>query len=160
MLEKHERKYNLLIYGVPVPTATTGGEENITQTLHTFFNEKLNIDKETIQKLATANAHRLSVNKSSDGDTYGPPAIIVRFLHFPHRELIMSKRFNLPKGVKMKIWSDLPKVMKKERSRLSHIAYTIRKDEKLQTRIREEEIKLILETRKVKTHKWSVIKNI
>jgi sensor histidine kinase YesM len=45
--------------------------------------------------------------------------------------------------------------MKEERFLLSHVAYTIRKNEKLQTRIRDNGAHMMLETRKSISDKWS-----
>ena len=44
--------------------------------------------------------------------------------------------------------------MREERFLLSHVAYKIRNNEKLQTRIRDDGVHMMLETRKSISDKW------
>ena len=84
----------------------------------------------------------------------GPKPIIVRCLHFGNKQLVMSRAHKLA-GKQIRILDDLPVSMKEERFLLSHVAYTIRKNEKLQTRIRDDGAHMMLETRKSISDKWS-----
>ena len=52
LLEKHDRKYNCLVYGIP-----DKNDENIFETLRTFFEEDLGIESSRIDEIGTANAH-------------------------------------------------------------------------------------------------------
>ena len=58
-------------------------------------------------------------------------------------------------GKQIRILDDLPVSMKEERFLLSHVDYKIRKNEKLQTRIRDDGAHMMLETRTSISDKWS-----
>jgi hypothetical protein len=58
-------------------------------------------------------------------------------------------------SAEFQVLDDLPVSMKEERFLLSHVAYKIRKNEKLQTRIRDDGAHMMLETRKSISDKWS-----
>jgi hypothetical protein len=66
----------------------------------------------------------------------------------------MSRTHTLS-GKQIPILDDLPVSMKEERFLLSHVAYKIRKNEKLQTRTRDDGAHIMLETRKSISDKWS-----
>ena len=59
-------------------------------------------------------------------------------------------------GKHIRILDDPPVSMKEERFLLSHVAYKIRKNEKLQTGFRDDGAHLMLETRKGISDKWSL----
>jgi len=144
LLEKHERKYNILIYGID----DRDQDENIYAVTRHLFTQELEIDHRKAQAIPIANAHRLPTRSK------GPKPIIVRFLHFGDKQLVMSRAHKLA-GKQIRILDDLPVSMKEERFLLSHVAYKIRKNEKLQTRIRDNGAHMMLETRKSISDKWS-----
>ncbi|CAG2230944.1 unnamed protein product [Mytilus edulis] len=144
LLEKHDRKYNILIYGID----DTKKDENVYAITRKLFSEDMHIDERKANAIPIANAHRVPTHGK------GPKPIIVRFLHFGDKQLIMSNAHNL-KGKKIRILDDLPISMKEERYLLSHNAYKIRKRDKLQTRIRAKGAHMTLETRKNSSEEWS-----
>ncbi|CAC5422216.1 unnamed protein product [Mytilus coruscus] len=144
LLEKHERKYNVMIYGVDDSKA----DENIYSVTRQLFSQNLKIEQRKANTIPIANAHRVPTRGS------GPKPIIVRFIHYGDKQLIMSSAHNL-KGSQIRILDDLPVTMKEERFLLSHVAYKIRKKEKLQTRIRDVGAHMTLETRKNRGDPWS-----
>ena len=143
MLEKHDRKYNLIFHGV----AEEQGEK-LYNKMRGFFLHSLKIEEEKVKKIHFSNGHRLP----SDHD--GPRPVIMRFVSYEDRELVLSKAFNLAK-TGMRILTDLPVPMKKERQRLAKVAYGIRRDEHLKTRIRDTGLDMILEVRKDDTVMWA-----
>lgn len=146
LLEKHERKYNILIYGLD---DSANDDENVYAVVRQFFNKDLDIDQRKVNSIPLANAHRVPTRGT------GPEPIIVRFLHFGDKQLVMSRGFKLA-GKKIRILDDLPVVMKEKRHKLARAAYDIRKREKLQTRIRDVGATLVLETRKSNGDRWCV----
>ncbi|KAK6178422.1 hypothetical protein SNE40_013214 [Patella caerulea] len=132
LAEKHDRKYNLVFYGIPQTN-----EEDINETMSNFLQEQLQLNS----KMEIANQHRLRKRE----DREGPPPIIVKFVHYRDLEAVLQKRNLLRKG--QQVLQDLPQVMKQERHKLAGIAYDIRKHEHLKTRIRDHGIHMILETR-------------
>lgn len=142
LLEKHDRKYNLLFYGIPEQV-----EEDPVERLQRLFIEELKIDVPTVDKMQFAHAHRIP----SRG--IGPKPLILKFINYQERELVLSHSKNLA-GSKKRILTDLPEQMKKERNRLAKIAYEIRKTEQCQTRIKDRGLDLYLEVRKNSTEKW------
>ena len=100
------------------------------------------------KKIHFSNDHRLP----SDHD--GPRPVIMRFVSYEDRELVLSKAFNLAK-TGMRILTDLPVPMKKERQRLAKVAYGIRRDEHLKTRIRDTGLDMILDVTKDDTVMWA-----
>ncbi|CAC5420973.1 unnamed protein product [Mytilus coruscus] len=143
LLEKHERKYNVMIYGVDDSNA----DENIYSVTRQLFSQNLKIEQRKANAIPIANAHRVQTRGSG-------PKPIVRFIRYGDKQLIMSSAHNL-KGSKIRILDDLPVSMKEERFLLSHVAYKIRKKEKLQTRIRDVGAHMTLETRKNRGDPWS-----
>ncbi|CAC5397771.1 unnamed protein product [Mytilus coruscus] len=89
-----------------------------------LFSQNLNIEQRKANAIPIANAHRVPTRGS------GPKPIIVRFIHYGDKQLIMSSAHNL-KGSQIRILDDLPVSMKEERFLLSHVAYTIRKKRKI-----------------------------
>ena len=144
LLEKHERKYNILIYGIN----DENQDENIYALVRQLFAEDLGINVRKANAIPIANAHRVPTRSK------GPKPIIVRFLHFGDKQLVMSNAHKLA-GKLIRILDDLPVSMKEERYLLSHVAYKIRKNEKLQTRIRDDGAHMMLETRKNTKDKWT-----
>ena len=83
----------------------------------------------------------------------GPNPVILRFSSFDDRELVLSHAKNLLNTGK-RILVDLPTKMKIERNRIANIAYKVRKEEELQTRIKDKGLDLYLEVRKDRNQKW------
>lgn len=144
-LEKQDRKYNLIFYGIAEER-----QEKLYEKMLDFFIEYLEIAPDRARQIHFSNGHRLPV----DSKFVGPKPIIMRFSSYDDRELVLSHAFKLANKGKS-IQSDLPVVMKKERQRLARIAYTIRNEEKLKTRIRDRGLCMVLEVKKVSDTKWT-----
>lgn len=138
LLEKHDRKYNVLIYGLKEEK-----DEKINERIYDFMVNDLNIEKKRADNIPLANVHRIP---SRDRSHRGPDTVIVRFIHFPDKQFFLSKGSNLAKK-KIRMLDDLPVCMKACRHDLANIAYRIRTHERLQTRIRVVGTHLILQTR-------------
>lgn len=145
MMEKQDRKYNLLFYGFQEEK-----DENLFEKLKDIFIEDMEIDRHSVHKMQFIHGHRLPSEVTNT-----PRPIILRFLSYMYadRELVLSCAFKLG-GTKRRIVSDLPVPMKKERNRLSKEAYKIRQVDGLQTRIKDKGLDIFLEVRKDKNHKW------
>ena len=177
--EIHDRKQNLLVYGVPPKP-----NENIYETIQEIFCAYLNIPKKDAMMIPIANAHRLPpANRDTSGSGRQPPAIIVRFARMSDRDRLLhafehrpnptrhqqmtppgtetplgssSPSSDSPAGAysvptafaRVTIRTDLPPKMKRERGRLASIAFNIRKNNNLATRIRISGTKVFLQTRK------------
>lgn len=146
MLEKHERKYNLIFHGI---TEELG--EKLYEKMRVFFVRDLELEQGRVEQIYFSNGHRIPSNQT------GPRPVIMRFSNFEDRELVLSKAYKLAKTGKV-ILTDLPVCMKKERYRLSKLAYDIRKNEELKTRIRDKGLEMVLEVRKDATQKWVIRK--
>ena len=110
-----DRKYNVLIYGVP----TGEGRENTEEIVRDFFDKKLALGKEFAKNVLISNTHRLpriDKNKSE-----GPPAIIVKMTSMKSRNDILAAGRNIPRGSRMSIRTDLPSRLKEKRSQLAII---------------------------------------
>ena len=143
LMEKQDRKYNLLVYGI-----NERKPENIYDVARNLFIDDLGIDTGRVNNMYFANGHRL---KSVNG--VAPRPFIIRFTSSDDWELVLSQAYKLG-GKQKRITSDLPVIMKKERGRLVKEAYKIRKEENLQTRIREKGLQVILEVRKESGEEW------
>ena len=161
--EIHERKQNLLIYGV-----ATKANENIYDTVQPLFSHFMNIPKEDVVRVPLVNIHRLPPPARTQGSSQQPPAIIVRFARMADRDRLLhgyENRFRQRRSdpnrnhgndqpppptpfERVTIRTDLPPKMKRERGRLASIAYQLRKDDHLATRIKVVGTKVILQTRK------------
>jgi hypothetical protein len=123
--------------------------EDLKETMKTFFKDKLKIDEAKVKQMQFANYHRLQ------SDAKGPNPIIVKFQSMQDRDLVMDQSFKpIMREEKKRILSDLPVPMKQERGRLAKLAYDIRQNEKLQTRIIEKGLSVFLEVRKDKNDDW------
>ena len=149
LLEKHERKYNVLVYGVKENV-----DEKINDVVYNFMVNDLGIDSERADSIPIANAHRIPA-RQTPGQPKRINPIIIRFIHFGDKQFIMSKGSKLFEK-KMRIVDDLPTTMKDARNQLANFAYKIRKEERLQTRIRCSGTRLILETRLNNKDKWQL----
>lgn len=143
LLEKQDRKYNLLFYGVAEERA-----ENVFEKVRLLCTDDLGIDSEKVNNMYFAHGHRM-LREGNEG----PKPIIIRFCSYQDRELVLSQAYKLA-GSRRRILSDLPVEMKRERGRLARVAYNIRQTEKLQTRIRDKGINVFLEVRKDREDMW------
>lgn len=144
LLEKQDRKYNLLFYGVAEERS-----ENLFEKIRQLCKEDLEIHAETVDNMYFAHGHRIPSERNE-----GPKPIIIRFCSYQDRELVLSRAYKLA-GSRRRILSDLPVDMKKERGRLAKAAYDIRQNEKLQTRIRDKGLEVFLEVRKSRDDLWA-----
>ncbi|CAC5422660.1 unnamed protein product [Mytilus coruscus] len=153
LLEKHDRKYNILIYGIEQKQ-----NEIIWEVIDILFVKDLGIEKFKADSFLIANAHRIPAKAPVVG-TKRPDAIIVRFMHYADKQCIMAQAYKVA-NKKIRIVDDLPVIMKEARNDLAKIAYNIRTKEKLQTRIRARGVHLVLETRLNARDVWNVRKDI
>ena len=144
LLEKHDRKYNLLIYGIQEEA-----DEKLYDKMRRFFVKDLGIEDERAQRIHFVNGHTCRYPTKSTG----PNPIILRFSCWDDRELVLSQAKNLL-NTRKRILTDLPVPMKLERDRLAKAAFKIRKENGLQTRIRDKGLDLYLEVRKDKKDNW------
>lgn len=142
LLEKHDRKYNLLFYGV-----SEEQNENVIDTLRELFKNDLEIGEDRVNSMYFISGHRIP------SESNGPKPIILRFSSSEDKDLVLSKSYKLA-GSKRRILVDLPLPMKKERARLAREAYKIRQHEHLQTRIREKGLDVILQVRRDEHSHW------
>ena len=142
LLEKQDRKYNLLFYGIPEQHG-----EKLYDKMRLFFVKDLGIEEERVQQIHFVNGHRYPTKSN------GPNPIILRFSCFDDREVVLSHAKHLLKTGK-RILTDLPVPMKLKRDRIAKKAFKIRKEEKLQTRIKDKGLDLYLEVRKTKSDTW------
>lgn len=143
-MEKHDRKYNLLFYGMAEEE-----NEDLNSKMRTFFKDQLEIEEDRVKAMHFVNCHRTPY----EGE--GPKPVILRFVSYEDRELIYSKSFmQVLRNKKMRILSDLPVEMKIKRSKLAKEAYKLRKEEGFKTRIIEKGLSVYLEARKTKLDPW------
>ena len=100
LLEKHDRKYNLLIYGI-----NEDAGEKLYDKMRRFFVNDLGIEEERAQRIHFVNGHRYPTKSS------GPNPIILRFSCWDDRELVLSQAKNLL-NTRKRILTDLPVPMK------------------------------------------------
>ena len=161
LFEIHERKLNLLLYGVPKATPA----ENVYKECFTVFSSLLNISiDEATRMIPLINAHRLPrrnpEGRNPESRQQSDP-IIVRFGRMQDRDRILRAAQQRPRPVRAQsadtsttdpritIRTDLPPDMKRERGRLASIAYHLRNERKdISTRIIVNGTRVILQTRK------------
>ena len=166
--EIHDRKQNLLVYGIPPKP-----NENVYETVYDICCNFMNIPRKDAMLIPMVNAHRLpTAQQSNSGSERQPPAIIIRFAcmvdrdrllyayeHQPRKSQSQSQQ-PVPPGSgapaaptstfsRVTIRTDLPPKMKRERGRLAAIAYNIRKNNHLSTRIKISGAQVLLQTRKI-----------
>ncbi|XP_072176987.1 uncharacterized protein [Diadema setosum] len=169
LYEIHNRKLNLLIYGV-----TPQSNENVYEEVYTVLANLLGVSRDQAEKIPLTNAHRVPRARNprenqSDRANNPPDPIIVRFSRMVDRDRVLraferpvqredppraaAPRAAAPGATKVSneritIRSDLPPSMKRERGRLAAIAYKLRQQQKVSTRIIINKTKVILQTRK------------
>ena len=166
--EIHDRKQNLLVYGVP-----SKPNENILETVNEIFCNFLNIPRQDAMMIPLVAAHRLQkpnlgASGGSPDSERQPPAIIVRFARMIDRDRLLSAYEHRPRQParqqptppgsdptpvppafdRVSIRTDLPPKMKRERGRLASLAYNLRKNNNLSTRIKVFGTHILLQTRK------------
>ena len=144
--EARSRKYNLLFYGIQHK------DEDTLKTIKDFFQNDLKLGKSTVEDMVIANAHRVP-RKIEVPDA--PDPIIVKFARMEEREMVYRARTQLPVTSKKSVRTDLPADLKRKRGALSQIAYTMRKKDKMQTRIIESPRDVKLKFRKTKEDEWT-----
>ncbi|CAG2217813.1 unnamed protein product [Mytilus edulis] len=117
-------------------------EEHILPLFEEFRTHYCN--KEKAESFPTANAHRMSSRQTSD-QIKRPAPIIVRFINYGDKQYALSKGYNLS-DKHMRVFDDLPPVMKESRHELAKMAYKIRNEEHLQTRIKVVGTRILLQT--------------
>ena len=163
--EMHNRKQNLLFYGVG-----SHSKEDIYDTTHTVIADFLDMPKEEAAKIPLINAHRLPTRKADGAASNDrPEPIIVRFARMADRDKVL-RAFEQPRREtnrtgpqppnRLTVRTDLPAAMKRERGRLANIAFDLRKNHALKTRIVIQGTKVILQTKKLNEpstnwSKWS-----
>ncbi|CAC5380775.1 unnamed protein product [Mytilus coruscus] len=88
-LEKHEQKYNILIYGIKQKQS-----EDVWEVLDNFFVKELGIEKLKAASFPIANAHRIPSRAPVVGQKR-PDAIIVRCMHYSDKQLIMENAYKV-----------------------------------------------------------------
>lgn len=142
LLEKYDRKYNLLFYGF-----TEEADEDVFDILKESFITELKVDEERARNMYFSNGHRFPSKAP------GTKPIILRFTSFEDRELVLSSAHQYA-GKKKRVLVDLPAEMQQERSRLSKKAFEIRKKEEKQSRIKDKGLDVFHEVSKDEHDKW------
>ena len=156
-MELHNRKQNLLIYGVVKEQG-----ENVQEKVKGII-EKLGISREVVTNMLMVNIHRLPRRHPGGEDRRGPDPLIVRFATMFDRDLVLrqfqQKQFDLMKAAKenadanvqsrlpFRIITDLPPLLKRRRFDLEKSAYQLRKEKNQSTRIRVVGLDVVLEKR-------------
>ena len=168
-LELHDRKLNLLLYGVEKER-----NENVERKVRSCI-QSLGFTQEETNKMSFVNAHRLPRRPIQGEETRrGPDPIIVRFVSMFDRDNVLreyqqiqqkkSKEAQRNSGSSsresptFRVVTDLPPQLKRRRFELENHAYQLRKNENKSTRIRLSGIKLVLECReKGSTSPWTTL---
>lgn len=161
LLEIHNRKSNLLFYGVE----SQQGEDIYSTLRSTFIN--LGIEKRVADGILIANAHRLPRRNAT---VEGPVPIIARFCYMRERDLVLGAYENQQRqpqrGItdgaptqprpRISVRTDLPPTLKARRGTLSSVAYKMRKDRGLSTKIAVQGARVILQWREKGSSKWNL----
>ena len=115
-MEKHDRKYNLLVHGIREES-----DENIFDKMRSLFITDLEISANRVNDMYFAYGHRLPSKKKGV-----PRSIIIRFTSYGDKELVLANAYKLG-GTYRRIISDLPCKMKETRGLLATEAYKIKK---------------------------------
>ena len=142
LLEKQDRKYNLLFYGFKEDAG-----EDVYNIVRQSLIDDLKLDEERVRNMYFAAGHRVPTKAA------GPKPIIIRCTSLENRELILSESKNYG-GMKKRVVVDLTKNMKEQRSALAQKAYEIRHSENKQTRIKDKGLEVFLEVRNNDLEKW------
>lgn len=173
LMEIYQRKSNLLFYGI-----AQNKDENVIDQLRTVFIQ-LGISPEVAAKITIMNAHRLPrKSRSTDGSAasdQGPDPIIAKFAIMSERQLLLeayqarnknatdgdvqdvqAARHGASNGSRSRISvrTDLPPKMKFRRGKLSNIAYRLRKDKHLSTKIFVQGTDVVLQYKEKGSRDW------
>lgn len=144
LTEIHDRKLNLLFYGVP-----ERDEEDASETMIELFQTEYGLSSADARCVNIVNTHRLptrNTNMVNSRPTTAPSPLICRFVQMKDREYFGDTR-KLRRGSKVRVLQDLPADMKRNRGRLAGIAYRLRTQEGKSTRIRVRGTCVILESK-------------
>ena len=159
-LEIHDRKLNLLFYGIP-----GSPDEDPYKLVQQAFASLLRISPNEAAAIPLVNVHRLPTKPyDRRGSTSSnPDPIIVRFAAMKDRDRVL-RAFEQPAQQRhqngqqqqqqqhptqrLTVRTDLPAKLKRERGRLAKIAYDLRKSQHLSTRIKVIGTQVVLQTRK------------
>ena len=165
-MEIHNRKQNLLIYGVQKEAG-----ENSQRKVRELI-EILGISREVASNMVFVNTHRLPRKHTGQGERRGPDPLIVRFGSMYDRDLVLQQYQQKQRQqmaaaretqdeaqrLPFRILVDLPPVLKQRRFEMEKCAYRLRKEENQSTRIRVVGIEVVLEKReKGSTSAWEKV---
>lgn len=146
--EIYQRKANLLFYGIQ----KEGENENVADVLHQTF-DKLGLSKDRAARIKFANAHRLprrAAGPNTDGNQKYPTPIIAKFVMMEDRNLVLQAyehgQRQLRRGAgapgeatvqpaRISVRTDLPPKLKARRGVLANLAYKLRREKGVSTRI-------------------------
>ena len=163
LLEIHNRKSNLLFYGVEHKQ----GEDIYAILTSTFIN--LGIEEHVAKNIALANAHRLPRRNASAAQ--GPTPIIARFCYMRERDLVLGafenqqRRRGTPGDAqsqlrpRITVRTDLPPTLKIRRGILASAAYKLRKERGLSTKISVQGAQVILQWKEKGSSNWHLYKD-
>ena len=140
LMEIHDRRMNLLFYGVEEKP-----NENVYEQLRKCWQTDFGLSEEDANAFQMVNAHRLP----RKGLGSGPDPIIARFVYFEEREWFLTAAKKRPFNKENKpvmVYTDLPQDMKKARGTAAREAKQMRSEGK-QARIRVIGTRVILDNR-------------
>ena len=168
LLELHDRKLNLLVYGVEKRQ-----DEKVVEVVRDVI-KQLGFSDPQVQGMLVVNAHRLPRRPVPGGDESirrGPDPIIVRFGTMFDRDAVWNAyqrsqmrhpatRGQAPARLNFRLATDLPAKLKKKRFQLEQKAYQMRKNDNKSTRIKVIGVKVLLECReKGSLSAWKVVED-
>ena len=130
--------------------------EDVYMATTTVISGLLSVSDEEAKLIQIVNAHRLPRRGKATTSTPEPDPIIVRFAKMTDRDRILrsyeeTERTKTPdqsaQHQRISVRCDLPAVMKRERGRLSSIAYNLRKTKSLKTKIKIQGTSVVLLTK-------------
>ena len=175
LLEIYNRKPNLLFYGI-----NETQDENIFATLKNVF-VNLGVDEEKAGRIMLSTAHRLPRRNppptdegSSGTPSPAPTPIIAKFANLTDRDYILArfdqKQRQRPRPnsdgdssgssqARITVRTDLPPKLKARRAVLAKVAYRLRKDKGLSTKIEVKGVNVILQWKEKGKSSWNVYKD-
>ena len=169
LLEIYNRKPNLLFYGI-----NETQDENIFDTLKNVF-VNLGVDEEKAGRIMLSTAHRLPrrnpppTDQASSGTA--PTPIIAKFANLTDRDFILSrfdqKQRQRPSAggdssgssqARITVRTDLPPKLKARRAVLAKVAYRLRKEKGLSTKIDVKGVNVFLQWKEKGKSTWNMYK--
>lgn len=123
-LQCRSMRDNLIFSGIPLPQDTPDDPEN---AIKEFMKTSLKIPEITVNEITFHRVHRLTAK-----DNRKPPAIIAKFEHYKHKELVKSKGKEL-KGTTYGLNDQFPKTIQERRKALLPIMKQLRQEGKRAT---------------------------